>query len=85
MEPASSTALGDTGQAARAASFPSFLAAPFMEATRMSFSLARVMATYSTRISSALLSRSRAAWMAVRAMVGYWMRRSRSTQAGPRP
>ena len=45
MEDASPTALGDTGQSARAASFPSRLAALFIEATRISFSLALVMAT----------------------------------------
>ena len=65
-----STVSGGTGRALRAFKSPSFFSAEAREATRISFSWARVMATYSSRISSDRISRLRRADTASRAAVG---------------
>ena len=59
---------------------------PAVRATdRISFSRARVMATYSSRSSSAIISWSRRRATAWRARVGYWTIRSGSSPLGPTP
>ena len=70
MDLAPSTVSGGTRRADRAASSASFRAAPGRDAVMISFSRALVMPTYSTRISSARISRLRRPATASRAMVG---------------
>ena len=67
---APSTALGATGERAEAVSRDRRVGALRMVVTRISRSLGRVMATYSTRISSESISRESAPSMAARAAVG---------------
>ena len=70
IDRAPSAVSGGTGSADSAVSSFSLREAAAMEAVRISFSLARVMPTYSTRISSDLDSRLSMPDTASRAMVG---------------
>ena len=64
------TTWGGTGSSVRAESFCTWLRAFFRQSTKISFSLARVMATYSRRISSESISFSISWARAILEMVG---------------
>ena len=81
----SSTASGSTGHALTAIRSATRLRAFACVWTMTSFSFARVIATYSTRSSSAFASRRSVRSIACRALVGYWMRLFVSTHTGPSP
>ena len=82
---APATASGGAGISASTARSAARFRAWDMQSTQMSFSLARVRATYRMRISSALLSRVRAAATADLVTVSYRIRRCRSTRSVPSP
>ena len=76
---------GGSGALAVASSQPVVLAMLCVVPVMMRRSFARVMATYSRRISSESVSVSSCAAIACRAMVGYSTPCSRSVHFGPRP
>ena len=80
-----STASGSTGQSLSARRSATRLFAFACVCTMTSFSFARVIATYSTRSSSAFASRRSVRSSACRATVGYWMCLCVSTHTGPSP